>query len=152
MATTKKRLFISESHGNSNQCTPYRGKPDQHDTYASHDSPHTPGICFLWMVPIRGNLSGRPNKAGQVHCSQENALRLQHSARLSDSWDPPQFLSQHSHWSSALKLDIYWQQATRLTGPISSACDWYVQYFLTGTNPSVLKRHRRELPDGKTSE
>jgi hypothetical protein len=33
----------------------------------------------------------------------------------------------------------------RFTGPISSACDHYVQYLLAGTNPSVLNRHRRVL-------
>jgi hypothetical protein len=32
MTATNKRLFISESHGDSNRCTPYRGKPDQHAT------------------------------------------------------------------------------------------------------------------------
>jgi hypothetical protein len=34
------------------------------------------------------------------------------------------------------------EQATRLTGPISPACNQYVQYLLTGVNPSVLNRHR----------
>jgi hypothetical protein len=33
----------------------------------------------------------------------------------------------------------------QLTGPISPACDRYVQYLLTGNNPSVLNRHRRGL-------
>jgi hypothetical protein len=33
-----------------------------------------------------------------------------------------------------------------LTGPISPACDRYVQYLLTGINPLVLNRHRRGLP------
>jgi hypothetical protein len=37
-------------------------------------------------------------------------------------------------------------QLHQLTRPISPACDRYVQYFLMGTNPSVLNRHRRELP------
>jgi hypothetical protein len=37
------------------------------------------------------------------------------------------------------------QQATRLTGLISTTCDRYVQYMLTGGNPSVLNRHRRGL-------
>jgi hypothetical protein len=36
------------------------------------------------------------------------------------------------------KPNIYQRQATSFTGPISPACDRYVQYFLTGTNPSVL--------------
>jgi hypothetical protein len=33
-------------------------------------------------------------------------------------------------------------QLHQLTGPITPACDRYVQYLLTGTNPSVLNRHR----------
>jgi hypothetical protein len=37
-------------------------------------------------------------------------------------------------------------QLHQLTGPISPACDRYVWYLLTGTNPSVLNRHRRGLP------
>jgi hypothetical protein len=41
MADTNKRLLISESRGDSNRCTPCRGKPDQHATYAFHDSPRT---------------------------------------------------------------------------------------------------------------
>jgi hypothetical protein len=57
MTATNKRLLISESRGGSNRCIPCRGKPDQHDTYASHASPHTPGIRFLWVVPVRDNLS-----------------------------------------------------------------------------------------------
>jgi hypothetical protein len=55
--TTDKRLLISESSGDSNQCTPYRGNPDQHDIYASHANPHTTAVHFLRVVPIRRNLS-----------------------------------------------------------------------------------------------
>jgi hypothetical protein len=36
-------------------------------------------------------------------------------------------------------------QLHQLTGPILPTCYRYVQYLLTGTNPSVLNRHRREL-------
>jgi hypothetical protein len=36
-------------------------------------------------------------------------------------------------------------EATRLTGPISPACDRYVQYLLMGANRTVLNRHRRRL-------
>jgi hypothetical protein len=140
MAVTNKRLLISESHGDSNQCTPCRGSPNQHDTYASHASPHTPSVRFLHAIPVRGNLSHWPNKVGQIHCS-----RLHLSTRLSGPWDPPQFLSQHSHWSSALKPNIYWQQAIRFTGPISPTCVRYAQYLLTGSNPSILNQHRRGL-------
>jgi hypothetical protein len=38
------------------------------------------------------------------------------------------------------------EEATRLIGTISPACDRYVQYLLPGTNPSVLNRHRWGLP------
>jgi ferredoxin len=57
MAATNKRLLISESCGDSNRCTPCRGKPDQHDMYASHASPRTPGVRFLRAIHIHGNHS-----------------------------------------------------------------------------------------------
>jgi hypothetical protein len=45
MAATNKRLLISESHGDSNRCTSCRGKPDQHDMYASYGrSPWQPFV------------------------------------------------------------------------------------------------------------
>jgi hypothetical protein len=54
-----------------------------------------------------------------------------------------QFLSQHNHWSSnesqaSVDYRIHW-----FTGPITPACDLYVQYLLTGGNPSILNWHRR---------
>jgi hypothetical protein len=55
MTTTNKRLLISESRGDSNQCTPCRGKPDQHNMYAFHASPRTPNVRFLRAIPVRGN-------------------------------------------------------------------------------------------------
>jgi hypothetical protein len=63
---TNKRLLISESHDDSNQCTPCRGKTDQHDTYASHSSPCTLGIRFLRVVPIRDNLLQAINSVGRT--------------------------------------------------------------------------------------
>jgi hypothetical protein len=66
MTATNKRLLISESHGDSNWCTPCRGKPDQHDMYAFHASPRMPGICFLRVVPIRDNLSWVTDRVGRI--------------------------------------------------------------------------------------
>jgi hypothetical protein len=57
MAAKNKRLLISENRADSNQCTPYKGKLDQHDTYASHASARMLGVRFLLVVPLRGNLS-----------------------------------------------------------------------------------------------
>jgi hypothetical protein len=149
MAATSKRLLISESRGDSNRCTPCRGNPDQHASYAFYASPRTPDIRFLRAVPVHGNLSHWANRVGQIHCSREKVHRLHLLARLSGPRDPPQFLSQHSNWSSALKPNICQQQVTRFTGPISPACDRYVQYLLMGTNPSVLNWHRWGLPHRK---
>jgi hypothetical protein len=63
---TNKRLLISESRGDSNRCTPCRGKPDQHATYASHSSPRMLGVRFLWAVPVRDNLSLAHTKSKQT--------------------------------------------------------------------------------------
>jgi hypothetical protein len=66
MAATNKRLLVSESHGGSNWCTPCKGKPDQHDTYAFNASPRTPDVRFLRAVPIRGNLSWVIDRVGRI--------------------------------------------------------------------------------------
>jgi hypothetical protein len=81
---------------------------------------------------------------------EKKCSRLHLSAQLSGPRDPPQFLSQDSHWSSSLKPSTCGRPATRLTELISPACDQYVQYLLTGTNHSVHNRHKRELPHRKT--
>jgi hypothetical protein len=92
---TNKRLLISESHGDSNRCTPCRGKPDQHNTYASYDSPRTPGVHFLWIVPIRGNLSRVVNKFGRIPLLSRKRVMTQSTARrLTDPRVCIQFLSQ----------------------------------------------------------
>jgi hypothetical protein len=49
-------------------------------------------------------------------------------------------------WSRGRGFDQVVTQLYQLTGSISPACDRYVQYLLTGTNPSVLNRHRQGLP------
>jgi hypothetical protein len=63
---TNKRLLISDNCGDSNRCTPCRGKPDQYATYASHSSPRMPGICFMWALPERDNLSLALTKSKQT--------------------------------------------------------------------------------------
>jgi hypothetical protein len=47
--------------------------------------------------------------------------------------------------SSGEKSSSYWQPTTRLTGPISPACDRYIQYLLAGANRMVLNQYRRRL-------
>jgi hypothetical protein len=79
-----KQLLISESHGDSNQCTPCRGKPDTNDTYASHVSPRMPHICFLWAVHVRGNLSQAIINIGWTLLLLIKGLPTQPPTRLSD--------------------------------------------------------------------
>jgi hypothetical protein len=57
----------------------------------------------------------------------------------------PSFSLEPTNEVAGAKPTIYRWPATRLTGPISPACDRYIQYLLTGANPSVLNQHGREL-------
>jgi hypothetical protein len=146
MTATNKRLLISESHGDSNWCTPCRGKPNQHDMYAFHASPRTPAYASCRQSPYVATFREVFNNDEQSHCSREKGLSTQSSAhRLIDPWVHTQFLSWASHWSSGGKATLCRQLATRLTKPISPTCDQYVQYLLAGGNPLVLNWHRREL-------
>jgi hypothetical protein len=129
MTVTNKRLLISESHGDLNRCTPYRGKPDQHVT-------HFPRSVRVRSTTIRisrgqhiSTFHTIVNRFEQIHCTREEGLPTQSTAHWSS--DPrvcTQLLSHNSQWWSGEKLSFCWQPTTRLTGPISLACDWYVQY------------------------
>jgi hypothetical protein len=116
MAVTNKQLLISESRGDSNWCTPCRGKLNQHDTYASHASPHTPGVCFCGQSPYVATFHTFINRLEQIHCPWEEGLPTQSTThRLTDLWVRTQLLSHNSQWSSGEKSNFYWQLTTRLT-------------------------------------
>jgi hypothetical protein len=133
MTATNKRLLIYESRGDSNRCTPYRGKPEQHATCFSRS-------VRIWSMTIR--ISRGPhiaifhtviNRFEQIHCTREKGLQTQSTAhRPFDLWVHTQLLSHNSQWSSGEKSSFYWQLTTRLTGPTSPARDRYVQYLLAG--------------------
>jgi hypothetical protein len=143
MTATNKRLLISESHGDSNWCTPCRGKLDQYATHFSRS------VC-VWSTTIR--ISCGPhiaifriiiNSDGQSHCSWEKGLLTQSTVRrLTNPRVRTQFLSRASYWSSGGKATICWRWNTRLIGHITPTYDRYIQYLLAGANPSVLNRHR----------
>jgi hypothetical protein len=96
MVATNKQLLISESRGDSNRCTPYRGNPDQHDTYASCTSPRMPRYVSYGQSMYLANEV--INSDGQSHCSREKGLPIQSTARrLTDLWVRTQFLSQGSY-------------------------------------------------------
>jgi hypothetical protein len=144
MTITNKRLLISESRGNSNRCTPYRGKPEQHVTYASHSSPRTPGVCFLWAVLIRDNFHWLPRSWNRpLH--PEEVLTTEDKLAQPSSWVVSFFLPCDSPGVGERGFSPMVTQLLQLIGPISPACDRYVQNLLPGANPSVLNRHRRGL-------
>jgi hypothetical protein len=57
----------------------------------------------------------------------------------------PSFSPKPANEVVGAKASIYQWPTTRLTGPISPICDWYVQYLLAGANRTVFNRHRRGL-------
>jgi hypothetical protein len=136
MAATNKRLLISEGRGDSNRCTPCREKPDQHATRFPHS-------VHVWSKTIRisrgphiATLHETPTDLDRSHCSWEKGLLTQSTARrLTDPRVHTQLLSRASQWSRGRKPSSYRWPTTRHTGPISSACDRYVQYLLAGANP-----------------
>jgi hypothetical protein len=142
MTATNKRLLISKSHGDSNRCTPCRGKPDQHVTYTSQSSPCMPGVRFIQAVPVHNNLSLAPIKSKQTPTpgkSLDNQRQTGSAVVLGGLILPPI----RQHWNRGERFQPMVIQLHQFTGPISPACDQYIQYLLTGANPSVLNRHRR---------
>jgi hypothetical protein len=150
MVTTNKRLLIFESHGDSNRCTSYREKLDQHNTYAFHVSPCTFGVRFhgrstyvatFYESSTELNNLTHPEKKGFWHNPQRIGWPIRETV--------PSFSPEPANEIVVAKSSIYQRPATRLTGPISPSYDWYVQYLLMGTNPSVLNRHKQGLPHRK---
>jgi hypothetical protein len=141
MVAMNKWLLISESRGNSNWCTPYRGKPDQHDTYASHASPCTPGIRFLRADPTLGNLSRITDRVRQSHCSKEKGLPTQSTAHWpTDLWVRTQFLSRANQCSSGESQTSVNCKLLGLLGP-------YHQHAIGTFNTSLQVPTPRSLTD-----
>jgi hypothetical protein len=143
MEATNKRLLISESRGDSNRYTPCREKPRpirhvrfaRQSTYARRTLPVVGPRTWQYFTLIQQNWT--------------DSLLLRKGAP--DSTSQPVWVVRGTHLSFSPKtaIELCRQHATRLTGPISSVCDRYIQYLLMGTNPSFLNRHRRGLPHRK---
>jgi hypothetical protein len=143
MTATNKRLLIFESHGDSNRCTHCRENPDQHATRFPHSVCVWSKTIHISRGPHIATLCETQTDLDISNCSREKGLPTQSTARwLTDLWVHTQLLSQASQWSRGCKPSSCRWPTIRLTGPISSKCDWYVQYLLTGANPSVHNQHR----------
>jgi hypothetical protein len=141
MTATNKRLHISKSHGDSNRCTPCRGKLDQHAMYASHSSPRTSSVRFLRAVPVRDKLSLAPMKSKQAatpEISIGNQRQTGPAIVLGGPIPPPM----RQPWSRGKKFQpsgytttsAYWAHITSMRSVRS--------ILARGANPSVINRHR----------
>jgi hypothetical protein len=139
MTATNKRLRISESHSNSNRCTPCRGKPDQHATCF-------PRSVRVWSKTIRishnlhiATFCETPTDWDRSHRSREKGLPTQCTAcRLTDPQVRTQFFSRANQWSRGLKPSSCWWPTTRLTRPINTGMRSVRSILSQGANPSVL--------------
>jgi hypothetical protein len=79
--TARNKQYSSESHGDSNRCTPCRGKFNQHATHFPH-SVHvwlsticiSRGLCIATFCVV-------VNGFEQIHCPREEGLPTQFTAR-----------------------------------------------------------------------
>jgi hypothetical protein len=129
MTATNKWLLMSESCGDSNRCTlpaPVHACP----TYAFCGQSSYMTI-FHWL-PRSQN---RPLRPEEVFTTKDRLAQP-------SSWVALFFLPCDSPRVGERGFGPMVTQLLQLTGPISPACDRYVQYLLTGDNPSVLNRHR----------
>jgi hypothetical protein len=125
--------------------TPCRGKFDTHDTYAFCASPRMPHVRFLRAVHVRGNLSLAITSVGWTLLllrkrAPDTPSSAEWSAGLPSSF-PPNTVIEAIMKAKCLLMNTLHQ----FTGPITPACDRYVQYLLAGANPSVLNQHRQGL-------
>jgi hypothetical protein len=140
---TNKRLLISESHGDSNWGTPCRGKtrPTQHVRFPCQST------YVRRTLPAGGPRTWQPFTSHRQSWTESLLPRKKDPniipSTLTDRSADPYTVSLPSQpMKQWRKPNIHQQQATRFTGPISPACDRYVQYLLTGANRTVLNRHR----------
>jgi hypothetical protein len=112
--------------------------------YASHANPRTHPVGSphtwqpftshrqIWMDPTA------PEKKGSRHNPQHASWPIYGSV--------PSFSPKPTNEAVDLSQASIDDKLLDLLGPKTLACDQYVQYLLTGTNPSVLNWHMRGLP------
>jgi hypothetical protein len=141
---TNKWLLISESRGDSNRCTPCRGKPDQHATYTSYSSPRTPDVRFLRQSPYVITFHWLPRSQNRPLYPEEVLATKDRQVQPS-SWVASFLLPCDTLGVGERGFGPMVTQLHQLTGLISPSCDQYVQYLHAGANRTVLNRHRRGL-------
>jgi hypothetical protein len=138
MTVTNKRLLISESHGDSNRCTPCRGKQAVTPAHARliyafyRQSPYV--TTFHWLTQSRN----KPLHPKEVLTTKDRLTQP-------SSWVASFSLPCNSPGLGERGFGPMVTQLLQFTGPISPVCDRYIQYLLAGANPLVHNRHKRGL-------
>jgi hypothetical protein len=96
--------------------------------------------------PYMATFREAPIDLDRFHCPREKGPSTKSPPhRPTDPRVRTQLLSRASQWSRGCKPSSWRWPTTRFIGPISPACDQYVQYLLMGANRTVLNRHRWRL-------
>jgi hypothetical protein len=143
MTATNKRLLISRVTMIRIDVHP-TGENPTNTTHALSTSVHVRlAYASCGRSPYVATFHEAPIDLDRSDCSQEKGLPTQSTAhRLTDLWVRTQLLFWASQWSRGRKPSSWRWLTTRFTGPITPACDRYVQYLLIGANRTVLNRHR----------
>jgi hypothetical protein len=139
--TMNKRLLISESHDDSNWCTPYREKSDQHDTRFWRSVHVWPSAICISRGPHITTFRTFINRVEQGHCSWEKGLLTQSIARrLTDPWVRIQFLSWANQWSSG-------ENQTSINSRLLGLPDPYHRHAISTYNTCSRGPTHRSLTD-----
>jgi hypothetical protein len=102
--------------------------------------------AFCGQSPYVTTFHANPTELDGCTAPEKKCSRLHLSARLSGLQDSSLFLSQHNHWSSALKSHICWRIGyISLLGPHHQHVISTFNTCSRGVNTSVLNQHRPEL-------
>jgi hypothetical protein len=113
---------ISESHGDSNRCTPCMGKLDQHATRFPRSVRVWSKTIHISRGPHIATFCETPIDLDGSHCSWEKVIPTQSTARRPiDPCVHTQFLSRANQWSSRRKPSSCWWPTTQLTGTINTS-------------------------------
>jgi hypothetical protein len=140
-----KRLLISESHGDSNRCTCYMGKSDQHATRFPRSVRVWPSTICISCGSYMATFHTVVNIFEQIYCPWEGLPTQSIAHQLTDSRVRIQLLSHNSQWSNEKKSIFCWQPTPRLIGPINTSMGLVRSILTRGVNSSVLNQHRRGL-------
>jgi hypothetical protein len=144
MTGRNKWLLISESRGDSNRCTPYRENSTNTQRTLSAPVHERPAYAFYGQSPYVTTFHWFPRSQNRpLH--PEEVLATKDRLAQPSSWVASFLLPCDSPGVRERGFVPMVTQLHQLTGPISPACNRYVQYLLTGDNRTVLNRHRRWL-------